>query len=70
MSDDIGISRQAKNNYAIYGLTVTTILIGWTTYFGNPANSLHVSAQAWAFAGFFGVLASRGFDTIVNLWKK
>lgn len=40
----------------IYSVATEVWLLGW----GNPANSLHVSAQSWGFLIIIGVLGSMG----------
>lgn len=67
---DVSLTKRATHNYAIAGLVFTGAVVALTTYFGNPTNSLHTSAQAWAFAGFFGIMISRGFDSLLDFLKK
>lgn len=43
-----------------FGLAWATI--AFTTVLGNPMNSLHGSAQAWAFTIVIGVLVSYGLS--------
>jgi hypothetical protein len=45
-------------------------VIGATTGFGSPANSLHASAQSWAFVVVLGILAGYGLSGITELWAR
>lgn len=45
-------------------------VIGATTWMGTPTNSLHTSAQSWAFVVILGVLASYGASSVVEMWVK
>jgi hypothetical protein len=43
------ISRRSVHLYAWVGILQSTFAIGMTTAWGNPQNSMHVSAQSWGF---------------------
>lgn len=45
-------------------------VIGLVTWAGEPSNSLHTSAQAWAFVVVLGVLGAYGVSSVVDLWRK
>lgn len=46
------------------------LLIGAVTYAGTATNSLHSSAQSWAFVVVLAVLAAYGLSTVTDLWRK
>jgi hypothetical protein len=45
------------------------VVVGLVTYFGLPTNSLHTSAQSWAFVLILAVLAGYGLGSISALWS-
>lgn len=50
-------NRSTRKRFVIYMLVFCAIVIGYTILAGDPANSLHVSAMAWA----WGVAATTFF---------
>jgi hypothetical protein len=44
-------------------------VIGLTTYYGDKTNSLHTSAQAWAFSLVIAILAVYGLASTVLNWS-
>lgn len=44
------------------------IVIALVTWKGEPANTLHTNAQAWAFALCMGVGSSLGLAQLASLW--
>ena len=66
-TSDEGIGRQARNNFAIAGLLFCAVDVIWCTVWGNPANSLHTSAQAWGFGIAVGILAGLGFGAVAHM---
>lgn len=44
------------------------VIIVLTTWKGNPANTLHTNAQAWAFATCLGVATSLGLAQIATVY--
>jgi hypothetical protein len=55
-----------KNRLWFAGLTLVFCagLVLWTTLCGVPSNSLHASAQAWAFGIIAAILAGFGFGAV------
>ncbi len=49
--------RGTRKRFVIYMLVFCAIVIGYIIFSGDPANSLHVSAMAWA----WGVAAATFF---------
>lgn len=45
-------------------------IIAFTIFNGDKTNTLHSSAQAWAFVVILGVLVSYGLTSLTELWKK
>jgi hypothetical protein len=41
-------------------------VIGLTTVYGDKTNSLHTSAQAWAFGVVIAILVAYGLPAVVN----
>lgn len=50
-------NRSTRKRFVIYMLLFCGFVIGYTIGWGNPGNSLHVSAMAWA----WGVAATTFF---------
>lgn len=48
---------------ALIVLAFNAILILYCVYYGNPANSLHTSAMAWAFGTSILILAGFGIGS-------
>ena len=63
MSD---INRSWRTGIAVVMLILCWLLIWWIVVDGDPKNSLHTSALAWAFATAMGIMAGLGFGAIVN----
>lgn len=40
----------------------------WTTFYGNPLNALHVSAQSWGCWACLGILAGGKLGELVHSW--
>lgn len=57
------------NKYPAILFTATSFLLAWALILlsylqGDPANSLHQSAQAWAFTVVLGILAAYGIGSL------
>lgn len=46
------------------------ITIGLVTWAGSPTNSLHTSAQSWAFVLILATLATFGLTSITDIYRK
>jgi hypothetical protein len=58
---------QSKYMFAVVGLVFFGAQFTWIWLSGNPANSLHVSAQSYSFWMCAGLLAGVGFGAIAHL---
>lgn len=50
--------------FASVGLAFDAAVIWWTLLCGNPANSLHASAQSWAWFMGFTTMAGIGVSSL------
>ena len=73
LNDDIQLvnglplpTRRTRKRLVYLTLFVCTILIGATTFWGNPANTLHVSAQSWGFGLFGAVIFAYVFGAVID----
>jgi uncharacterized membrane protein YdcZ (DUF606 family) len=62
-----GFSKRVRLSFANGTVGFCVLLIVFVVVRGDPANSLHQSALAWAFALFGGVLAGIGFGAVAQL---
>lgn len=53
----------------VVSLALCFFLIGFLVINGNPDNSLHQSALAWAFTGSFAILGGFGFGKVLEVWN-
>ncbi len=59
-------SSTTRRRIVVTGLLFTWALIGLIVYAGDPANSLHSSALAWAFVTNVLIMFAYSFGIVVN----
>jgi hypothetical protein len=59
-------AKQPGVTIIVFAFALAWIVIGLTTVYGVPTNSLHTSAQAWAFGVVIAVLVAFGLPSVVN----
>lgn len=59
-------SYQVKKNIVTFTLILNWILTGWLMLYGNPQNSLHTSALAWAFGTSIFTIAAYVFGVYLD----
>lgn len=71
MTDQPRVSRRSIHLYAWTGIVVSLALIGPTTMWGAPGNTLHTSAQSWGFALFgFSLALATGSLTYLDRLRR
>lgn len=65
---DTPMNRTLRGTVAVCMLMLCWLLIGWIVLAGDPENSLHASALAWAFAMQLGIMAGLGFGAALERW--
>lgn len=64
MDGEPDLTRKNRLWFAWLTLAFCAALVVWTTLYGVPSNSLHASAQAWAFGIMAAILAGFGFGAV------
>lgn len=62
----VRVNNTIKGVLAIGALIFNAMLILWTTYYGQPGNSLHASAQSWGFLMGSGILFCLGIGSLTT----
>ena len=68
MASTVPFNRSWQAAIIIATVVLCWALIWWIVVDGDPKNSLHASALAWAFATVMGVMVSLGVGAIAQFW--